>query len=387
MSTQKLFYLDAYRTEGKAAVRSCRPDADGLWAVTLDETLFYPTGGGQPCDFGTLGAANVADVREEGEEIVHLCDRPLEVGAEVAMHIDFPRRFVFMQQHTAEHIVSGLIRAEYGLNNVGFHMGAKAVTLDYDGELTEAQIRHIEQRANALLHKNEEVRCFVPPREALSSYDYRSKKALSGDVRLVEVPNADLCACCGLHVARTGEIGLVHLQNAVRFRGGTRLELLCGEKAGALLCALDSQAAQISALLSAKPAELYPAVERLTREQKQAQMRCAKLQTELFELRAQAMENAPFVLRFEPEADADALRAFANALLSHGVTVCALLGGQAPQYRYVLAASEGDLRPTVKDFNAQFSGRGGGKPNFAQGSVCGERGEIEAFFCGKFGGK
>lgn len=387
MSTQKLFYLDAYRTQGFARVLSCEASADGLWAVTLDQTLFYPTGGGQPCDFGTLGDANVADVREEAEKIVHLCDRPLEDGAEVSMCIDFPRRFVFMQQHTAEHIVSGLIRAEYGLNNVGFHMGAKAVTLDYDGELTEAQILHIARRANALLRENNEVCCFVPPHDALSSYDYRSKKALSGDVRLVEVPNADLCACCGLHVARTGEIGLVHLQNAVRFRGGTRLELLCGEKAEALLCALDSQAAQISALLSAKPTALSPAVERLAQELKFAQARCAKLQTELFELRAQAMENAPFVLLFEPEADGDALRSFANALLSHGVGVCLLLGGDAPQYRYVLAAAEGDLRQTVKEFNARFSGRGGGKPNFAQGSVCAERGEIEAFFREKFGGK
>lgn len=379
MPTEKLFYTDAYRSEAEATVLSCLPAENGR-KILLNRTIFYPTGGGQPCDLGTIADAVVLDVFEENGQIVHLCDRALVPGSVVTLRVDFARRFVFMQQHTAEHIVSGLIRAQFGLNNVGFHMGTEAVQLDYDGTLTAVQLAQIERQTNALIFKNEEVSCFVPPQEELGSYDYRSKKALTGDVRLVRVPDADLCACCGLHIARTGEIGLVRLQNPVRFRGGTRLELLCGEKVERLLSLLSCQCAEISSMLSARQDALSAAVSRLVLEQHVTRERAAALEARIFSLRAQALSHAPFALIFEEDLSPDALRRFANTLLSYDIAFCAVLSGQDGNYRYALASAQGDLRQTVQTFNERLHGRGGGKAGFAQGSVCASRAEIEAFF-------
>ena len=196
MEVRKLFYEDSHLKVFTAAVTGCNP-AEGGFAVTLDATAFYPTGGGQPCDLGTLNGVRVLDVREQGEEIVHLCESALVVGSTVAGAIDWRRRFDHMQQHSGEHIVSGLIHGKYGYHNVGFHMGSELVTIDFDGPLTWEQLLEIEQEANEIIWENRSVKCWYPDPETLSGIQYRSKKARKCPVRIVEVPGADICACFG----------------------------------------------------------------------------------------------------------------------------------------------------------------------------------------------
>ena len=228
--TDKLYEEDAYLREFEAEVTGCVP-AEGGWLVTLDRTAFYPEGGGQPADTGTLGGARVLDVHEQEGEILHTTDAPLPVGDRTAGAIDWEARFSRMQQHTGEHIVSGVIHRLFGLDNVGFHMGRDAVTIDLNGELTADDLTRVERLANEAVWENLPVGVEYPAPEALAALDYRSKKELTGRVRIVTVPGSDVCACCGTHVRRTGEIGVIKLLTSQRYKGGVRVWLLCGDRA------------------------------------------------------------------------------------------------------------------------------------------------------------
>lgn len=385
MQTERLYYQDAYLTEADATVLSCAQEAGG-WLVTLDRTVFYPTGGGQPCDLGTLGDTEVSDVCEKGGQLLHLCSRPVEPGQRVHLRIDRDRRFTFMQQHSAEHIVSGTIHTLYGLNNVGFHMGSHAVTIDFDGELNEAQLREITKRANRIIWENLPIRCFFPSTDALQSYKYRSKKELTDKVRLVSIPGTDLCACCGLHVAHTGRIGMIRLNNPVRFRGGTRMELLCSQALADYYDVLATQATSVSAQLSAKPEALAAAVARLCEERASEAQKAAALEQKLFSLRARQLTGQDSVVLFEENLSPDGLRRFADILLRHGVLRCAVFSGENDTWRYALGTQSDDLRETVRQLNASFQGRGGGKPHFVQGSLRGSREALESFFAALWGG-
>ena len=232
--TRKLYYEDCHLAVFSATVTGCEAGRKGF-EVTLDATAFYPEGGGQACDLGTLNGIPVLDVRERGEEIIHLCESPLEVGAQVEGVIDYDRRFDLMQQHTGEHIVSGIIHARYGYHNVGFHMGANFTEIDFDGVIPVEDLEKIEAEANEALWKNLAVTCWYPSEEELPKVFYRTKKALPWPVRIVEIPGYDSCACCGVHVKRTGEVGLVKLFSMVGLRGGSRIEMACGGRALALL--------------------------------------------------------------------------------------------------------------------------------------------------------
>lgn len=210
MDARALFYQDSHLCRFTALVTGCHPMPDG-WAVSLDRTAFYPEGGGQPWDLGTLGEAQVLAVTEQDNSIVHLCDRELPVGSRVEGHIDWPRRFDFMQQHSGEHLLSGLIHSRYGFHNVGFHMGAGVTTIDFDGVIPQEDLPSLEAAVNEAIWRDLPVRTWFASGQELEKLPYRSKRPLEGTVRLVEFPGMDLCACCGTHVARTGEIGLLKL--------------------------------------------------------------------------------------------------------------------------------------------------------------------------------
>ena len=210
MECKKLYYTDPCLRQFTATVTGCTQTAKG-WEITLDATAFYPEGGGQACDLGTLGTVSVLDVRERGEEIIHLCDAPLTVGTTVEGKLDWQRRFDLMQQHTGEHILSGLIHRTFGYHNVGFHMGTGLMEVDFDGPITPEQLAALEAEANAIVWENRAVSCTVPAPEALTTIPYRSKKQLPWPVRIVEVPGADICACCGVHVPTTGQVGLIKI--------------------------------------------------------------------------------------------------------------------------------------------------------------------------------
>lgn len=379
MAAEKLYYVNQYQKTGTAVVRRCE-EAKGGWAVVLDRTIFYPTGGGQPCDLGTLDGISVLDVSDRDGEVVHLCAAPLPVGQTVAMEIDWARRFMLMQQHSGEHLVSGTVRTHFGYENVGFHMGSEVVTIDFSGELTAAQLRQVESEVNDVIYQNITTEFLYPDAEALHTLPYRSKKELSGWVRLVKFGETDLCACCGLHVSHTGEIGLVKLLSTTKFHNGSRIELLCGRRALDYLNTVADQNREISGLLSAKPFATAEAVRRVSQELSQAQYRIVQLENQLFAERAKSLANAGNVLLFEEGLSADALRRLTDAVLKSCGGTCAVFSGEDGNYKYALGCQNGDLRGLVKSLNAALRGRGGGKPNFAQGSVAATRSEIEAFF-------
>ena len=230
METRKLYYEDCHLTEFTAQVMSCQEVGSG-WEVVLDTTAFYPEGGGQACELGVLGDAAVLDVKERGEQVVHLCDGPLPVGRQVAGRIDYGRRFDLMQQHTGEHIISGLIHSRYGYHNTGFHMGSDVITIDFDGVIPPEDLPAIEAAANEALWRNLPVKCWYPSPEELPGVFYRTKRALPWPVRIVEIPGYDSCACCGVHTAYTGEVGIIKLFSVIGFRGGSRMEMSCGRRA------------------------------------------------------------------------------------------------------------------------------------------------------------
>lgn len=360
MDRNELFYRDPCLRAFDARVLSCTEE-DGRWAVVLDDTAFYPEGGGQPADRGTLGAARVLDVQRRDGVILHYTDRPLPAGCAVHGELDWTRRFDHMQQHSGEHIVSGLIHRAFGLNNVGFHLG-DVVTIDFDGVITWEEALAVERQANEVVWADRETVISWPSPEELARIDYRSKKALAGAVRLVEFPGADRCACCGTHVARTGEIGAVKLLSLMRHRGGVRLTLLCGRRAMAYLDRLYDAAASAAEALSVKPADIAQAVAR-EKEQAADLRRClAASQQRYFRLLAETLPESLLAVRFEEGLSPWDLRKGAELLAAEGRARAVLLcSGGAGQYSYVLMSGRCDVRPLGKALNEALRGRGGGK--------------------------
>ena len=377
--TQKLYDSDSHLKEFTAVVTGCTPGKHG-YDVTLDRTVFYPEGGGQPGDRGTLGGVSVTDTHERDGDVVHYCDGPLEIGRTVHGAIDWPWRFRLMQQHSGEHMVSGLVHAAYGYSNVGFHMGKDAVTIDFDGPLTEEQLAEIETRVNQKIWEDLPVETILPPENELKNYPYRSKKALTGQVRLVNIPGVDLCACCGTHVTRTGEIGLVKFLSVQKFHEGVRIEMLSGGPALDYLGQVWAQNRQVSGLLSAKALETGPAAERLLQELNGAKYRLTRMEDQLFQTKAEGLRDAGDVVLFEEGLEPDAVRRLADAVMQTCGGRCAVFSQAAEGYRYAVAQQDGDLRAFTKELNQALHGRGGGKPFFVQGSVQASREEIEAFF-------
>ena len=371
----ELFYRDPYVREFTSKVTSCVKGEKGF-EVMLEDTAFYPEGGGQPADHGTIDGAAVFDVRRTPAGIVHYCEKAFDVGQDVKGVLDWERRFDNMQNHTGEHVFSGIVNARFGFDNVGFHMDDDVITCDFSGVMTEEQVAEVERACNEAIVANVEVGISFPDAEALEKLAYRSKKALKGDVRIVDVPGCDRCACCGVHVRSTGEIGLIKLFSTTHFRGGSRIEMACGGRALAVLNALCAQNRDISVRLSAKPVQTAAAVARLASERTEAQQRAAALEDRLFALLAQDGQT----LRFEPPMPPESVRRLADAMVRVNTARCAVFAGQDGAWHYAMADRDGDLRGLTKRLNAALQGRGGGKPGFVQGSLAASRTDIEAFF-------
>lgn len=380
MATEKLYYADSHRSTFEAQVLSCCR-ADKGWEVILDATCFYPEGGGQAADTGALGDARVLDTRERGEEIVHLCDRPLTPGSRGAGRVDWEPRFRRMQQHSGEHIVSGILHRRYGVSNTGFHMGQERTVIDFDGVIPPEALPEIEAEANRAVWQNIPIRCWYPSPEALPTIPYRSKKALAWPVRIVEIPGFDICACCGTHVTATGEIGLVKLYSSVPFRGGSRIEMACGAQALEYLNRVLAQSTAASHIFSVPADQVGRAAESFSAQLAAQKYRIIELQRRLFAQAAKECAGAGDVLRLEPGLDSTGLRELADAIAgSCGGTAAVFSGSDDTGYGYCLASREADLRPLGKSLTAALHGRGGGKPNFQQGSVNAKESDIRAFF-------
>ena len=383
METRKLYYEDSHMRTFTATVLSCVDIGKGF-EVILDATAFYPEGGGQAADTGTLGGVKVIDTRERGEAVVHLCDGPLEVGASVEGSIDYSLRFPRMQQHSGEHIVSGILFARYGWQNRGFHMGTDLITVDTEGVVPAEDLAAIEAEANAIVWANIPVKTWYPDPEELKTIPYRSKKELTGPVRIVEFPGADICACCGTHVKATGEIGLIKLISSVNFRTGSRIEMACGEQALRLLNTSYEQNRLVSQAFSAQLHETGAAARRMNDALSQLKYRIVGLERQIFAATAEKYAGKGDVLHFEDALDTTALRELTDAVAEVcGGNACIFSGSDESGYAFCLAAREGDLRELGKAMTKALNGRGGGKPNFQQGRVQATREAIEEFFQNK----
>lgn len=376
---EKLYEDNPFLTQFSATVESCVQGKKG-WDVILDQTAFYPEGGGQPYDVGTLGGVQVLEVHEREDRVVHTCDAPLEVGAMVAGEIDWDRRFDLMQHHSGEHIVSGIAHSKWGCDNVGFHMGADVITIDLNTLIDEVQLQELEHDVNRYIWEDHPIQIDFPSPEELEVLPYRSKKALTGRVRIVSFPGADMCACCGTHVATSGQVGLVKLLSVQKFRDGVRIELVCGKRALDYLSRIMEQNRLVSNLLSAKPLATSSAVQRLMEENNQLKSRILTMEDSQFAVLAEQYANTGNVILFQDGLTPDGLRRLCDKVLQNCGGRCACFSGDDQSgYKYAIGEKDGDLRAFVKELNQTLGGRGGGKPFFAQGSVSATRAEIEAF--------
>ena len=376
----KLYYDSAYIKEFEAQVLSCQEGKKG-WEITLSATAFYPEGGGQPADTGLLGNVRVTDVHEKDGQVVHYTDGPLPVGEMVRGVIDWDRRFQHMQEHSGEHLVSGLIHQRFGYDNVGFHMGTDEVTIDFNGVLEWGDLMAIEEKANGMIWENLEISAVYPEKDELDAMEYRSKKELTGAVRIVSIPGGDVCACCGTHVERTGEIGLVKFLSMIHYKGGVRISLLCGKRAVEDYERKRDQVQKISVLLSTRPGEISRAVEKLKDEEAKLQEKLVAAYDKLIASEVRDIKEGDgdiFIL--EPDFEAIQLRHLVNRLLEEkkGRTVLALGGAAEGSFLYVLGSRDGDMRQLSREFNGLLNGRGGGSAQMAQGTFFATKDQLQA---------
>ena len=378
--TRKLYYEDCHLTEFTARVISCVKTEKG-WEIQLDATAFYPEGGGQACDLGIIGCATVLDVRERGEEIVHLCDAPVETGREVSCRLDYARRFDLMQQHSGEHIISGIVHEKYGYHNVGFHMGPNMITIDFDGPIPAEDLPVIELAANQAVWQNLPLHIWYPSEEELPTVGYRSKRALPWPVRIVEVPGFDKCACCGTHVAFTGEIGVIKLFSMIKFHEGVRIEMACGQRALAALNHAFDQNRQVSQAFSAKITETGEAARKMNEMLAAEKFRSTGLQKQLFRHTAESYVNQDNILHFQAGLEPALVRDLADMIADQVCGMAAVFSGTDEEgYSFCLMTRNGDLRAFGKTMTQTLGGRGGGKPVFQQGRVNATEARIREFF-------
>lgn len=378
----ELFYRDEYAREFDAEVISCQKGKKG-YEVVLSDTAFYPEGGGQPADRGTLGQVNVLDVKRRNGEILHITDAPLEPGMTVHGVLDWERRFDHMQQHSGEHILSGMVHAQFGYDNVGFHMNDEVVTVDFNGPITWEEAMELEDKVNAYIWTDAESRELYPSEEELKAMDYRSKIELKGKVRLVEYPGADLCACCGTHVAHTGEIGLMKILSVSRHKDGVRMEMLFGGRAMKDYDRKHLLNTEFSCRLSAKPYETGEALQRVLDEMNAMKFRMQAMNERYYAMRATSIPvGEPVIFFNEPGMSMVEIRKFCDYLISTGKVKTAMIISPKDKesVNYVMGSADLNMRDVGKLLNEELHGRGGGRPEMVQGSFQAEAKAVEQAF-------
>ncbi len=383
--TKKLYEIDAYMHEFDATVVSCEPCKNG-YALVLDQTAFFPEGGGQPADEGGVWSdpaapCRVTDVQIDKDGIItHTVERPFAVGATVHGNLAWMLRFFRMQNHTAEHLLSGLIHRQFGYDNVGFHLADDYVTLDVSGPLTDADIIALEEQANLIVYDDRAVYAQFPSPDSLESIDYRSKLDITEGVRLVTIEQTDICACCAPHVRSTAEIGLIKILDAIPYKGGTRITMLSGMPAFKDYFAIHESHRTIMKMLSAPRDKTAEFVARLQESLAEQRAENARLQNELATARLETVTIGEVICGFTSGASFDALRLCAEQA-GDPDRLTAMFSLEADgAVNYFLRYENGDVRDTVKALNAAFSGKGGGRPQYAQGKITASKEEITAFF-------
>ena len=380
--TVRLFDLYPAESEFEATVISCESVEERKYSVVLDKTLFFPEEGGQSCDTGMLNDARVLHVLEKDGVIYHILDKSLCVGTSVRGEIYAHERFRKMQSHTAEHIVSGLIYKNFGLHNVGFHLSSDEMTADFDGELSGEQLELIETLANKAIFECHSVRGYYPSPESLATLEYRSKLDLTENVRIVEIEGVDMCACCAPHVSNTGEVGLLKILYAEKYKGGVRLYMKAGYDALEGYRSEYEQCRRISVAISAKHGEVAEGVCRLLQEIDGLKSQLSQMKKEILTYRLEKIEYTEGNLCiFEDGGDMLSLRNLVNEAKKRCGGICACFSGNdAEGYKYIISSTTADLRARSKEINAAISGRGGGSSEMIQGSCTATREEIEKYF-------
>ena len=383
--TVKLYDTDSYLSEFDCKVTNLYNDNNYIYIET-DRTAFFPEGGGQTCDKGSFNGINVENIQIIDGKIVHFVKNSDEnaekIKIDTVLHgkIDLKKRFSDMQQHSGEHIFSGIVNSLYGYNNVGFHLGSEIVTLDFDGELGEDDICKVENLVNEVIWKNLEIKVTLPSREELADIKYRSKIEIEGQVRIVEIPGVDICACCAPHVRFTGEIGIVRVVNFERYKGGTRVSILCGERALLDLRHKLKQNRIVSNLTSSKQDETAAAVERLKNENDKLKYDLIGMTQDFLTLKSESISEGEKIIIFDDKLQGKLLQDFTLSLMDKAGSFAACFYGENGSYRYCIVSKQVNLQPLAKALNAEFSGRGGGKPEIIQGSLMtGAEDEIRGF--------
>lgn len=376
--TEKIYYTDQYLKEFEAVVVSCTETENGKYNILLDRTAFFPEGGGQDADSGTLNGKEIEYVFEDGDDVLHVCSEKFEIGEKVKGIIDFDKRFLIMQKHSGEHIFCGVSHSLYGVENVGFHIGSECITVDFDKMLTPEEVRKAEVITNRIIWEDRKITSSFPTHEEAENIEFRSKKEIKGQIRLVTIEDCDVCACCGTHVNTTGEIGIVKITSLTKKRSGASITMQIGKDAFEDYSAKHDELAKLSNMLALKPLEIAEGVQRLKDEIANLKYELAKVKLDSFAEKVKDL-SGPLAIVFEKDLTPDEVRKMCD-LLADKVTVAAVLSGSDEAgYKYTLASRTTDLRQLAKDFNSALSGRGGGKPEMVQGNVQESREKIEEF--------
>lgn len=379
MNTIRLYYENAYTRSFDAIVQDCRERRDGF-ALALNRTAFNPEGGGQAGDTGTLGALRVTDTHEADGIVWHYTDAPLPVGTSVHGELDWAERFRKMQNHTGEHIVSGLVHAKYGFNNTGFHLGDDGCTIDLDGELTRAQLDELEELANAAIWDNRPVTARFPDPDELRTLTYRAKLDLTENVRIVTVEGIDACACCAPHVARTGEIGQIKLLDFMRHRGGVRIWLKSGSDALRDYRARYTASAAVSGLLNLPQTDIVRGTEKLLSQRDALKTELTGLKLRALEEQAAALSATDGHLVLFADTDDAGMRILANAGMEKCSGICAVFSGRDGGYQFVMGSLHRDMRSFTREIREPLNARGGGQEHMISGRCAADRNTLEAFF-------
>lgn len=379
MKTKKLYDIDAYATEFEAIVLSCEEveveNSHGIetsiYEVILNQTQFFPEEGGQTPDKGILGDAEVVDVQIEGDEVKHYVTKWLQPSSCIKGKVDWQHRFYNMQQHSAEHIFSGLAYKKYGYQNVGFHLSNQIVTMDFDGVFTEEQLREMEWEVNQAIVANVEIKTGYPTKEELAQLEYRSKKEIEGDIRIVEIEGYDICACCAPHVHRTGEIGFFKIQTGQNYKGGMRISFLCGFRALEEYRRKSEIVSELTGILTTNQENL---AEHITKLKTQVQ----SLKTQLANAKQENMENKIAkippkqrdVLLFERDLETPVMRNVVNKLVEGHDGICGVFVGDDKEgYNFIIGSKSVDCREIATKLREALDARGGGSAQMVQGSV------------------
>lgn len=378
--TIKLYYKDSYTEKFEGMVVLCSEQSGEGYAICLDQSAFYPGGGGQSHDLGMLDGQAVLRVYEKEDVIYHVVEEPIQVGKNIEGKIDLARRMDYMQQHSGEHILSGIIHKLYGYANVGFHLADTYMTADFDGELTPEQLERVEKLAQEAVLQQEEILDQFYTQEEIKEISYRSKKALEGPIRLVTTGQYDCCACCGTHVKSTHEIGMIKVINMERYKGGMRLTVLCGERARIYYNQLIQEVKQVSGLLSAKVGSTPEALARMIEELGGYKQALAEQSKDYYRLKADTYKQDRPLCILESGLSTQGMKYLSEALAQKVQEVTLILNKVENGFQYCVISKEQDVRPFCKLLNERLEGKGGGKPNICQGSAVGSVEEAQRLF-------